>query len=138
MELVSIVVPVYKVEQYLDQCVQSIRNQTWKELEIILVDDGSPDQCGEMCEGYKAQDQRIVVIHKPNGGLGDARNEGAKAARGKYLLFVDSDDHIAEDLVEKTIKAARETDSDIVLFDYYYVENGKTERRSCDIPQAGR
>ena len=134
MELVSIVVPVYKVEQYLDQCVQSIRNQTWKELEIILVDDGSPDQCGEMCEGYKAQDQRIVVIHKPNGGLGDARNEGAKAARGKYLLFVDSDDHIAEDLVEKTIKAARETDSDIVLFDYYYVENGKTERRSYDIP----
>lgn len=135
MDLVSIVVPVYKVEQYLDQCVQSIRNQTWKELEIILVDDGSPDQCGKMCEGYKEQDERIKVLHKPNGGLGDARNAGAKAAVGKYLLFVDSDDYIAEELVEKAVKSAEETDSDIVLFDYYYVENGRKELRSYDIPQ---
>ena len=134
MELVSIVVPVYKVEAYLDQCVQSIRNQTWKELEIILVDDGSPDQCGKMCEEYKELDQRIKVIHKPNGGQGDARNEGAKAAEGEYLLFVDSDDYIAGDLVEKVVRAAKETDSDIVLFDYYYVENGEKEHRSYDIP----
>lgn len=134
MELVSIVVPVYKVEKYLEQCVRSIQNQTWKELEIILVDDGSPDRCGKMCEAYREQDQRIQVIHKPNGGLGDARNEGAKAAGGEYLLFVDSDDYIAGDLVEKAVKAAKETGSDIVLFDYYYVENGEKEHRSYDIP----
>ena len=83
MELVSIVVPIYKVEQYLERCVHSICNQTYRELEIILVDDGSPDQCGKMCEEYAKQDDRIQVVHKENGGLSDARNEGVKYATGK-------------------------------------------------------
>lgn len=101
MELVSVVVPVYKVEQYLERCVKSICEQTYQELEIILVNDGSPDRCGEMCEELAQKDNRIQVLHKQNGGLSDARNAGVKLATGKYLLFVDSDDYIAKDLVEK-------------------------------------
>ena len=127
MELVSIVVPIYKVEQYLERCVQSICNQTYPKLEIILVDDGSPDQCGELCEMYAKKDERIRVVHKENGGLSDARNEGVKYATGKYILFVDSDDYIAEDLVEKTVEVAETQNCDIVLFDYYYVEDGMIE-----------
>lgn len=106
MELVSVVVPVYKVEQYLERCVKSICEQTYQELEIILVNDGSPDRCGEMCEELAQKDNRIQVLHKQNGGLSDARNAGVKLATGKYLLFVDSDDYIAKDLVEKTVTEA--------------------------------
>lgn len=135
MELVSIVVPIYKVEQYLERCVHSICNQTYRELEIILVDDGSPDQCGKMCEEYAKQDDRIQVVHKENGGLSDARNEGVKYATGKYILFVDSDDYIAKDLVEKTVEVAETQNCDIVLFDYYYVEDGMTEVRSTNISE---
>ena len=97
MELVSIVVPIYNVEKYLDKCVESICAQTYAKLEIILVDDGSPDHCGQMCDVYAKKDSRIKVIHKKNGGLRDARNEGVKQATGKYLLFVDSDDYVAKD-----------------------------------------
>lgn len=122
MELVSVVVPIYNVEEYLDRCVQSIRKQTYKKLEIILVDDGSPDLCGKMCDEYTQQDQRIKVIHKKNGGLSDARNVGAEAATGKYLLFVDSDDYIEPELVRKTVEAAEKYQSDIVLFDYKRLE----------------
>ena len=83
--LISVIVPVYKVEQYLDECVQSIINQTYKNLEIILVDDGSPDRCPEMCDEYARQDSRIKVIHKPNGGISSARNSGLDIARGEYV-----------------------------------------------------
>ena len=83
--LISVIVPVYKVEQYLDECVQSIINQTYKNLEIILVDDGSPDRCPEMCDEYARQDSRIKVIHKPNGGVSSARNAGLDIARGEYV-----------------------------------------------------
>lgn len=136
MELVSVVVPVYKVEEYLDKCVRSIRRQTYPDLEIILVDDGSPDRCKEMCDGYAAEDERIHVIHKENGGLGDARNAGIQKASGKYLLFVDSDDWIHEALVERAVETAEEHGADIVLFDYVGVEeNGsRGEVFSAGVP----
>ncbi|MFR5636841.1 glycosyltransferase family 2 protein [Mediterraneibacter faecis] len=134
MELVSVVVPVYKVEQYLERCVKSICEQTYQELEIILVNDGSPDRCGEMCEELAQKDKRIQVLNKQNGGLSDARNAGVKLATGKYLLFVDSDDYIAKDLVEKTVTEAEKMACDMVLFDYYCVENGIEEVRTTQIP----
>ncbi len=134
MELVSVVVPVYKVEQYLERCVKSICEQTYQELEIILVNDGSPDRCGEMCEELAQKDNRIQVLHKQNGGLSDARNAGVKLATGKCLLFVDSDDYIAKDLVEKTVTEAEKMACDMVLFDYYCVENGIEEVRTTQIP----
>ena len=108
--LISVIVPVYKVEQYLDECVQSIINQTYKNLEIILVDDGSPDRCPEMCDEYARQDSRIKVIHKPNGGLSSARNAGIDIARGEYIGFVDSDDYIAHDMYEKLYNAFEGTE----------------------------
>lgn len=134
MELVSVVVPVYKVEQYLERCVKSICEQTYQELEIILVNDGSPDSCGEMCEDLAQKDKRIQVLHKQNGGLSDARNAGVKLATGKYLLFVDSDDYIVKDLVEKAVAEAEKLACDMVLFDYYCVENGIEEVRTTQIP----
>lgn len=99
MELISVIVPVYKVEQYLDKCVQSIVGQTYPNLEIILVDDGSPDRCGSMCEDWAKKDPRIRVLHKENGGLSDARNAGMAISTGTYTAFVDSDDWIAPDFI---------------------------------------
>ncbi len=93
MPLFSIIIPVYKVEQYIDECVKSVLNQYFDDFEIILVDDGSPDNCPAICEAYAATDTRIKVIHKQNGGLSDARNVGINAATGTYLLFLDSDDY---------------------------------------------
>ena len=95
--LISVIVPIYKVERYLPKCVDSILSQTYSNLELILVDDGSPDGCGKLCDDYAARDNRVRVIHKPNGGLSDARNAGIQIARGKYLAFVDSDDWIEPD-----------------------------------------
>ena len=98
--LISVIVPVYKVEDYLDECVQSIVNQTYENLEIILVDDGSPDRCPEMCDEWAKRDSRIKVIHKENGGASSARNVGLDIAKGEYIGFVDSDDYIAENMYE--------------------------------------
>lgn len=98
--LITVIVPVYKTGQYLDKCVDSIVNQTYENMEIILVDDGSPDDSGEICDQWKEKDPRIKVIHKKNGGLSDARNAGMEAARGDYIGFVDSDDYIAPDMYE--------------------------------------
>jgi len=99
-DLISIIVPVYNVEKYLESCLESIINQTYKNLEIILVDDGSTDESGNICDKYANKDKRIKVIHKKNGGLSDARNIGIKESTGKYLTFVDSDDYIVNDYVE--------------------------------------
>lgn len=99
--LFSIIIPVYKVEKYLSKCVESIINQTYKDIEIILVDDGSPDKCPAICDEYVTKDSRIKVIHKENGGLSDARNCGLDAAKGDYIIFVDSDDYIELDACEK-------------------------------------
>ena len=98
-KLVSIVVPIYNVEKYLKRCVNSLLNQTYKNIEIILVDDGSTDSSGAICDQYKPKDNRIVVVHKSNGGLSDARNTGIDMARGEYIAFVDSDDYIHEDYI---------------------------------------
>lgn len=92
--LISVIVPVYKVEQYLIECVTSILNQTYQNLEILLIDDGSPDNCPQMCDKFATMDSRIRVIHKTNGGLADARNTGLENATGEYVAFVDSDDWI--------------------------------------------
>lgn len=112
-DLISIIVPVYKVEKYLERCVKSIINQTYKNLEIILIDDGSPDQCPYMCEEWSKRDTRIKVIHKQNGGLSDARNEGLKISTGKFIGFVDSDDWIAPKMYERLLKAIIADQSDI-------------------------
>ena len=101
--LISVIVPVYKVEEYLDQCMQSILRQTYRNLEIILVDDGSPDNCPAMCDNYAALDSRVKVIHKANGGLSSARNAGMDVAQGEFIGFVDSDDWIAESMYEMMI-----------------------------------
>lgn len=97
----SFVIPIYKVEQYLDRCMQSVLEQTYSNIEVILVDDGSPDRCPQMCDAYAAQDNRIKVIHKKNGGLSDARNAGIRAATGKYIILLDSDDYVEKDTCEK-------------------------------------
>ena len=128
MELVSIIVPIYKVEKYLDVCVQSIRCQTYPCLEIILVDDGSPDSCPQLCDRYAREDSRITVIHKKNGGLGDARNAGAKRAQGKYLLFVDSDDYVSEDYFQTMDEAGAREDSDLIVFAKDIAGQGIDER----------
>ena len=99
-DLITIVIPIYKVEKYLDKCIKSVINQTYKNLEIILVDDGSPDNCPKKCDEYEKKDTRIKVIHKENGGLSDARNAGIDIAKGKYITFIDSDDYVSEDYVE--------------------------------------
>ena len=98
-DLISIVVPVYNVEKYIKKCIDSIINQTYQNLEIILVDDGSPDKCGEICEEYSKKDNRIKVIHKENGGVSDARNAGLEKATGEYIAFIDSDDYIDKNYI---------------------------------------
>lgn len=117
-DLISVIVPIYKVEDYLCRCVDSIINQTYKNLEIILVDDGSPDNCPAICEEYAKKDNRIKVIHKKNGGLSDARNAGMKIANGEYVSFIDSDDWIDRKTYELAIKKMEETNSQIGAFDY--------------------
>lgn len=112
-ELISIVVPVYKVEKYLDDCIVSIINQTYRNIEIILVDDGSPDNCGEICDRYAKSDNRIQVIHKENGGLSDARNAGIDVASGKFIAFVDSDDYIEKEYIEYLYNAIKQNNVDI-------------------------
>lgn len=107
-DLITIVIPVYKVEKYLKKCIESIINQTYKKLEIILIDDGSPDNCGKICNEYAKNDQRIKVIHKENGGLSSARNAGIDIATGDYITFVDSDDYITEDYVEYMYKILKQ------------------------------
>ena len=113
-ELVSVIIPVYNVEKYLTACVESVINSDYNNLEIILVDDGATDSCPEMCDELAKKDQRIVVIHKENGGLSSARNAGLDLAKGKYVTFVDSDDIITADMISTMKRIAVEEDCDIV------------------------
>lgn len=126
MKKISVIVPVYNVERYLKRCIESIINQTYKDLEIILVDDGSTDSSGNICDEYKKIDKRISVIHKKNGGLSDARNEGLKVVTGTYIAFVDSDDFLDLDMYEYMQKNIEKENADIVIcgtkIDY---DNGK-------------
>ena len=116
-ELISVIVPVYNVEQYLDNCMDSILKQTYKNIEIILVDDGATDNSGIMCDYYAEVDERVKVIHKENGGLSDARNKGISCATGEYIMFVDSDDVICPDLIEYLYNLIVECSSDISICD---------------------
>lgn len=126
-DLISVIVPVYKVEQYLDRCINSLVNQTYQNLEIILVDDGSPDRCPEICDEWAQKDSRIHVIHKANGGLSDARNAALEIARGDYLCFVDSDDFVSEDMCEAMIDALKTNQADIVSTSFSRYKKGKYE-----------
>lgn len=123
--LISVIIPIYHVEKYLDRCVKSVMNQTWKNLEIILVDDGSVDDaCPKMCDEYKKQDERMVVIHQKNGGLSAARNSGLDCCHGEFLAFVDSDDYISEKYIETMYREMTAT-TDIVVCNLQKVdENG--------------
>ncbi|MDU6522389.1 glycosyltransferase family 2 protein [Enterococcus devriesei] len=122
---ISIIVPVYNVEKYLNKCVDSILNQTFKDFEVILVDDGSPDNSGAICDQYAQKDSRVKVIHKKNGGLSDARNAGIEAAQGKYLGFIDSDDYIADDMYELLYNNIVHEDADMSICGIYHVYEGK-------------
>lgn len=138
MTTVTIIVPVYKVEKFLDRCVTSLRNQTLRDVEIILVDDGSPDSCPEMCDALAAQDSRIRVIHKKNGGLSSARNAGLKVASGKYVGFVDSDDDVEPDMYEKLLSVMASEKVDFVMSDYLRIPaNGSPYLKTLNI-RSGR
>lgn len=122
--LISIIVPVYNVEQYLVDCVKSIQNQTYKNLEIILVDDGSPDKCGKICDDLAKEDTRIKVIHKENGGLSSARNEGLAIAKGEYFGFVDSDDCIHPQMYELLLRDIKTYNTKLAFGQSYISHNG--------------
>lgn len=113
--LVSIIVPVYKVEKYLDRCVDSLVRQTYQRLQIVLVDDGSPDGCPHLCNEWGGKDARITVVHRPNGGLSAARNTGIDHASGEYVAFVDSDDYVDPAYVQAMVEAAQSHDADLVV-----------------------
>ncbi len=120
--LVSVVIPVYNVENYIDRCVTSVVNQTYRNLEIILVDDGSPDKCPELCDEWAKKDSRIKVIHKNNAGLGMARNTGIDNATGKYIFFIDSDDYVDLTMIAQCVNNAEQYQSEIVMFGLYSVD----------------
>ena len=115
---ISVIVPVYNVEKYLEKCVESILNQSLKDIEIILVDDGSPDNCPQICDEYATKDSRVKVCHKQNGGLSSARNEGLKHVSGEYYMFVDSDDWLDSETCEVTYNYAKQNDADCLMFSY--------------------
>lgn len=121
-KLVSVIIPVYNVEKYLPQCIDSVRNQTYKNLEIILINDGSSDKSGEICEKYSKTDSRIYVIHKENGGLSDARNAGLDYASGEYIFFLDSDDFIDLKTIDCMLHYLIKTKSDMALCNIQYVD----------------
>lgn len=113
-ELISVIVPVYKVEKYINQCIDSIINQTYTNLEIILVDDGSPDNCGIICDKYAKKDRRIKVIHKENAGVSSARNVGLDNSNGEFITFVDADDYVSNIYCEELLKTLKEKEVDCI------------------------
>lgn len=138
MDLVSVIIPVYNVEDYLDRCVASVVGQTFQNIEVILVDDGSPDHCPEMCDAWAEKDERITVVHQVNKGLSAARNTGIDIASGDYVLLLDSDDYIAPFAVELLLYAVLQTNSDMAICgfakgseDHYVFSEGKTRAVEC-------
>ena len=127
--LVSVIVPIYKVEEYLPRCLDSIVSQTYRNLEIILVDDGSPDRCPEICDEWARKDSRIRVIHKPNGGVSSARNAGIEIAVGEWLFFIDSDDFLPENALEGLIERQQQYGADLACGSFHIV---KIRNRSYD------
>lgn len=129
---ISIICPVYKAEKYLHKCIESIIAQTFTDWELILVDDGSPDSSGELCEKYAIQDSRIRTIHKQNEGVSVARQTGLDAAHGEYVIHVDSDDWVEPNMLEELYKKAKQDDADIVICDYFNnIETKQTICRQC-------
>lgn len=129
MPEISVIVPVYKVEPYIHKCVDSILAQTFSDYELILVDDGSPDTCGNICDEYAKKDARIRVIHKENGGLSDARNAGMKIASGEYVIFIDSDDYIDADMLSYLYENLRKADADMATCGIYEVYADRIEKQ---------
>ena len=124
---ISVIVPIYNAEKYLKRCVDSIVNQSYKNLEIILVDDGSPDGCPELCDTFAKTDKRIKVLHKPNGGVSSARNEGLKIATGDFVTFVDSDDYILQDYIEKSVSVV-DKNTDLVVAGLTIIDDNKNTK----------
>lgn len=122
MYFISVIIPVYNVEKYINQCINSVINQTYTNLEIILIDDGSPDRCGEICEEYALKDSRIKVIHQSNGGLSKARNSGLDIATGDYIGFVDSDDYIKDNMYEFLLQLLLKNNADISICGTFDIE----------------
>lgn len=118
--MISVIIPVYNVEQYLPQCVESILAQTYQRLEIILVDDGSTDGSGRLCDALAQRDKRVRVIHKPNGGLSDARNAGTEACNGEFVFYLDSDDYLEQDAIMALVSIQSESQAEIVIGNYSY------------------
>lgn len=131
--MLSVIVPIYKAEKYLKRCVDSILNQTYSELEIILVDDGSPDGCPKICDSYKKIDSRIIVIHQKNSGVSAARNAGLDRASGEYITFVDSDDYIEPQMYSSMMQIAQKYNCDIVMCDCIKEYTNHTEIYTHDI-----
>lgn len=128
--MISIIVPIYRVEQYLEQCIESILAQTCEDIEIILVDDGSPDRCGAICDVRAAEDGRIRVIHRENAGVSAARNAGLDIARGEYIGFVDPDDWIAPQMYKRMLDSMKVSGADLAVCGYAYCgEDGKTDEK---------
>lgn len=133
LDLISVVLPIYNVEPYLKKCLDSVIAQTYKNIEIILVDDGSLDNSGVICDNYATLDNRIVVIHKANGGLSDARNTGIKVAKGKYLTFIDSDDYIETNYIEVLYNSTKKHNADISIGGHNIVyQSGKIKAKVND------
>ena len=135
--LVSVIVPVYNVEKYLRRCVDSIIAQTYENIEVILVDDGSTDRSGNLCDEYTHLDNRIQVIHKTNGGLSDARNTGLRTAKGDYILYIDSDDFVDEDIVEELLSGVQ-PGTDIIVGGYKKVFSDHMVMFTCDGVEHGK
>lgn len=129
MAKVSVIIPIYKVEKYLSRCLDSVVNQTLEDIEIVLVDDGSPDSCPEICDRYAKKDSRIKVIHKKNEGLGYARNSGMLIATGEYIAFLDSDDYVSKDMYEKVYSELKRTDADCCVTGYVVKKDSGDEIR---------
>lgn len=127
-DLISIIVPIYKVEKYLDNCLENLTNQTHNNIEIILVDDGSPDNCPTICDNWSKKDSRIRVIHKVNGGVGSARNAGIDEAKGEYIGFIDPDDVIDITMFEKLYDSAKNNNSDMAMCGFKYLFEDGTEK----------
>ena len=123
MPEISVIVPVYKVEKYLDRCINSLLSQSFQDFELLLVDDGSPDKCGEICDSYAAGDKRVKAFHKENGGLSDARNYGTERAEGRYITFIDSDDYVSSDYLKVLFELAESTGADIAVGNFMEVSD---------------
>ena len=127
MTIFSIIIPIYNVEKYLTECIESVLNQSFKSFEVILVNDGSPDNCGKICDEFAEKDKRIHVIHKANGGLSDARNAGMRVMTGEFVYFLDSDDYIVDNAIERMVSVITEKRADAVSFGYIKIDDDEKE-----------